>query len=96
MAFDGFVLNAVVAELDCLIGGKVQKVYEPNNNEILLSIYANGLQYALSINVSSNFYSIYLTTTKKENPLIAPNFCMLLRKYLMNFKIANIDRKSVV
>ena len=91
MAFDGFVLNAVVAELDCLIGGKVQKVYEPNNNEILLSIYANGLQYALSINVSSNFYSIYLTTTKKENPLVAPNFCMLLRKYLMNFKIANIS-----
>lgn len=91
MAFDGFVLNATIAELNCLIGGKIQKVYEPNNNEILLSIYANGLQYALSINVSSNFYSIYLTTTKKENPLIAPNFCMLLRKYLMNFKIANIS-----
>lgn len=90
MAFDGFVLNAVVSELNCLVGGKIQKVYEPNSNEILLSIYANGLQYALAMNVSSNFYSIYLTTTKKENPLVAPNFCMLLRKYLINFKIAKI------
>lgn len=91
MAFDGFVLNAVVTELKrTLINGKVQKIYEPNSNEILLSIYANGLQYALSLNVSSNFYSAYLTTTKKENPLAAPNFCMLLRKHLMGYRISNI------
>lgn len=92
MAFDGFVLNSVVVELNhCLIGGKVQKIYEPNHNEILLSIYANGLQYALSLNISSNFYSAFLTTTKKENPISAPNFCMLLRKHLMGFKIASIS-----
>lgn len=92
MAFDGFTLNAVVAELKTnLIGGKVQKIYEPNNNEILLSVYANGLQYALNINVSSNLYAMHLTTSKKENPLVAPNFCMLLRKHLMNFRITNIS-----
>ena len=39
---------------------------------------------------SSNNYSIHLTTSKKENPLAAPNFCMLLRKYLINFKVTNI------
>lgn len=49
MAFDGLVLNAVSNELACLIGGKLQKIYEPDENEILLSIYCNGLQYALSI-----------------------------------------------
>ncbi len=91
MAFDGFVLNAVVSELkDCLIDGKIQKIYEPNSNEILLGIYSAGIQYALSINTSSNLYSVYLTTTKKENPLSAPNFCMLLRKHLMGFRITNI------
>ena len=91
MAFDGFILNAVVTELKRnLINGKVQKIYEPNSNEILLGIYANGLQYTLSLNVSSNFYSAYLTTTKKENPLAAPNFCMLLRKHLMGYRISNI------
>lgn len=91
MAFDGFILNAVTAELkNSILSGRVQKIYEPNPNEILLSIYANGLQYALCINVSSNNYSIHLTTSKKENPLAAPNFCMLLRKYLINFKVTNI------
>ena len=91
MAFDGFILNAVTAELkNSILSGRVQKIYEPNPNEILLSIYANGLQYALCINVSSNNYSIHLTTSKKENPLAVPNFCMLLRKYLINFKVTNI------
>ena len=90
MAFDGLVLNAVSNELACLIGGKLQKIYEPDENEILLSIYCNGLQYALSINISSNLYSVYLTQNKKINPLVAPNFCMLLRKHLINYKISNI------
>ena len=90
MAFDGLVLKAVTKELTCLIGGKIQKIYEPDENEVLLSIYCNGLQYALSINISSNLYSVYLTTNKKVNPLIAPNFCMLLRKHLINYRINNI------
>ena len=90
MAFDGLVLNAVSNELACLIGGKLQKIYEPDENKILLSIYCNGIQYALSINISSNLYSVYLTQNKKINPLVAPNFCMLLRKHLINYKISNI------
>lgn len=90
MAFDGLVLKAVTKELTCLIGGKIQKIHEPDENEVLLSIYCNGLQYALSINISSNLYSVYLTTNKKVNPLIAPNFCMLLRKHLINYRINNI------
>ena len=92
MAFDGFVLNAVITELNTyLIGGKIQKIYQPNSDEVILSIYSNNLTYALSLNTSSNFYSAYLTTSKKENPLVAPNFCMLLRKHLMNYKITGIS-----
>ncbi|MGN1269845.1 MAG: NFACT family protein [Clostridia bacterium] len=91
MAFDGLVLKAVTQELNnCLINGKIQKIYEPNKDEILLGIYCNGMQYSLSVNVSSSLYSVYLTTTKKVNPLTAPNFCMLLRKHLMNYRISNI------
>jgi len=96
MAFDGFILNAVSIELQtCIINGKLQKIYQPNNNEILLGIYSNGNQYALSFNISSNFYSAYLTSSKKENPLVAPNFCMLLRKHIMGFTITNIFTKRI-
>ena len=92
MAFDGFVTNAVIAELkEQLIGGKITKVYEPNRNEILLGIYANRLKYMLCLNISSSHYGAYLTTNAKPNPLNAPNFCMALRKHLTGYKISNIS-----
>lgn len=91
MAFDGFTLKAVVNELHLsLIGGKITKVYQPVPDEIILGIYSNGTNYALSCNVSSSLYSLHLTTTSKPNPLSAPNFCMLLRKHLIGFKVKNI------
>ncbi len=92
MAFDGIVLNSVVSELNtCIINGKINKVYMPNSNEILLGIYSGGKNYCLLCNISSNSYRIHLTTTSKPNPLNAPNFCMLLRKHLTGFRIINIS-----
>lgn len=91
MAFDGIVTKKICAELqNCLIGGKVNKVFEPNKNEIILGIYSNGNNYALNIDISSNNYRINLTTSSKPNPTVAPNFCMLLRKHLVGFKIQEI------
>ena len=92
MAFDGIVLKSVISELNtCLINGKINKVYMPNSNEILLGIYSGGKNYCLLCNISSNSYRIHLTTTSKPNPLNAPNFCMLLRKHLVGFRIVNIS-----
>ena len=96
MAFDGIVLKQVISELrSCLIGGKINKVYEPNNNEIILGIYSGGKNYALLCNISSNSYRIHLTTTSKPNPLNAPNFCMLLRKHLIGARIKSISTPSL-
>lgn len=92
MAFDGIVIKSVVSELNtCLINGKINKVYMPNLNEILLGIYSGGKNYCLLCNISSNSYRMHLTTTSKPNPLNAPNFCMLLRKHLVGFRIVNIS-----
>jgi len=96
MAFDGIVLKQITSELSsCLIGGKINKVYEPNNNEIILGIYSNSKNYALLCNISSNNYRLHLTTTSKPNPLNAPNFCMLLRKHLIGFRIKSISTPSL-
>ena len=96
MAFDGIVLKQVTSELEsCLIGGKINKVYEPNNNEIILGIYSGGKNYALLCNISSNSYRLHLTTTSKPNPLNAPNFCMLLRKHLVGSRIKSISTPSL-
>ena len=92
MAFDGLMTYKIVQQLkDSIIGGKIDKIYEPNENEIILGIYNNSSNYALNIITTSNHYRICLTTHAKPNPNFAPNFCMVLRKYLLNTKIINIE-----
>ena len=84
MAFDGFVTKAVVTELkQVLIGAKVNKVFEPNRNEVILGLYNNGTNFALDICSNPETSRICLTTHSKTNPKTAYNFCMLLRKYLI-------------
>ncbi len=91
MAFDGITCKAVSLELkNNIINGKINKIFEPSKNEIIFSIYCNGNNYALNINIASNCYRVNLTTTAKPNPLSAPNFCMLLRKYLIGSRIKDI------
>lgn len=95
MAFDGITTKLITYELqNSILDGKINKVYEPNKNEILLGIYANGKNFALNICIDSNSYRIHLTTHSKPNPLNAPNFCMLLRKHLLGYKIKSISSKS--
>ncbi|MBO5478980.1 MAG: NFACT family protein [Clostridia bacterium] len=88
MAFDGVVTNKVVQELSsCLIGGKIGKVHQPNKNELLFDVYANGKHYNLLINIDASNCRMHLTNFSKPNPLNPTNFCMLLRKHLIGMKI---------
>lgn len=90
MAFDGIVTKAINSELQQLIGSRIDKVYEPNKNDIILGFYLNGVNYALQICTNAQNYRLHLTTHAKPNPKNALNFCMLLRKYLIGLRIKNI------
>lgn len=91
MAFDGIVTKAVVSELNtCLINGKINKIFEPNKNEILLSVYSSGKNYCLNVSIDSVNYRINLTTNSKPNPQNVLNFCMVLRKHLTGGTIKRI------
>ena len=90
MAFDGIVTKAITSELQQLVGGRIDKIYEPNKNEVVLGFYLNGVNYALNICTNSQNYRIHLTTHSKPNPKTALNFCMLLRKNLIGLRIKNI------
>ena len=91
MAFDGIVTKAVVSELNtCLINGKINKIFEPNKNEILLGVYSSGKNYCLNISIDSVNYRINLTTNSKPNPQNVLNFCMVLRKHLTGGTIKRI------
>ena len=91
MAFDGIVTKAVVSELNtCLINGKINKIFEPNKNEILLGVYSSGKNYCLNVSIDSVNYRINLTTNSKPNPQNVLNFCMVLRKHLTGGTIRRI------
>ena len=67
MAFDGITLHSIVNELQFLIGGKINQIYEPNNNNITISIYS-GKTYLLNIDTSASNYRIHLSNHTKRNP----------------------------
>lgn len=90
MAFDGIVTRAIVTELSELTGARIDKVFEPNKNEIILGLYSEKKNYALDICIESQNCRINLTTNAKQNPQVAPNFCMLLRKNLIGLRLKNL------
>ena len=91
MAFDGIVTKSIVAELDCLIGSKIDKIHEPDRNTVIMGLYSQGKNYALNICIDAHNCRINLTTHSRINPLVAPNFCMLLRKHFIGGRISNIS-----
>lgn len=95
MAFDGIVTKAIVTELQEIIGSKIDKIHEPDRNTIVLGLYSNGKNYALNICIDSHNCRINLTTHQQENPLVAPNFCMLLRKHLLGGRISDISMSGL-
>lgn len=92
MALDGLVIHSIVNELQSkLLGGKVDKVYQPENDEVVLYIRNNKENFKLILSASASNPRVYLANDyKKENPINAPMFCMLFRKYIQGGNIVNI------
>ena len=90
MAFDGIVTKAIASELKNLSGARIDKIFEPNKNNIIIGMYLNGTNFALNISIDSGNYRINLTTHPKPNPKVAPNFCMVLRKHLIGLHLKNV------
>lgn len=91
MAFDGIVISNIVKEMnDRLINGRIYKVAQPENDELIITIKNNKEQYKLLLSASASLPLLYFTNETKPNPMTAPNFCMLLRKHLNNGRIIRI------
>ncbi len=97
MAFDGITIASIVKELkDTLSGGRIYKIAQPENDELLLTIKtANGGQRRLLLSASASLPLVYLTEGNKPSPMTAPGFCMLLRKHLQNGRITDITQPEL-
>ncbi len=91
MAFDGIVISNVVSDLKKkLIDGRIYKIYQPEKDELNIVIKNNRDSYRLLLSADASLPLIYLMQLSKENPMTAPNFCMLLRKHINNGRIVDI------
>ena len=96
MAFDGITIANIVSELNHTItGGKINKIAQPENDELIITIKNQRQQYRLFLSASASLPLIYLTETNKPSPLTAPNFCMLLRKHIGSGKILSITQPGM-
>lgn len=93
MAFDAGMLTCTLSELRRLcMGARIEKVYQPERDEIVLQMRSLEGGRRLCINAGSNNPRIGFTVTQKENPQNPPMLCMLLRKYLQGAKLTEISQ----
>ena len=91
---DGLTLAASVFELQCLIGGKIEKIRQPEKYELLFSVHTNGGSKQLLISSSTENCRIHLTEEKRLSPIDAPVFLMLLRKHLLGARITAVEQPN--
>lgn len=95
MPFDGSVINSVIDELNQkLQNGRVDKIYQPEKDELILGIRGFKENYKLLLSASPNYPRIHLTGLNKSNPQVPPTFCMLLRKHLLGGRILSITQPN--
>ena len=93
MSLDGIVVKSIVKELNGkILGGRIDKIYQQEKDEILINIYNKGENHRLLISASSNSPRIHLTQSFKSNPQNPPMFCMLLRKHLSGGRVLNVEQ----
>lgn len=93
MAFDGIAISCIVHELnDILAQGRVDKVLQPEYDEIILAVRSGGKNHKVVLSASSSNPRVHITTVQKENPEKAPMFCMLLRKHLLGGRIVAVTQ----
>ena len=91
MPMDGFTLGFVAKELDSLLaGGRIDKVVQPERDEIIITVRNAGRNMQLLLSASADCARAHITTIKKNNPLEPPVLCMLLRKRIVGGRLTYV------
>ena len=96
MAFDGITIAAMVKELNTsLKGGRINKIAQPESDELLITARGQDGQKRLLLSASPSLPLLYFTSKNRISPLTAPNFCMLLRKHIGSARITDITQPGM-
>lgn len=93
MSYDGMFTHAMIHELtEELANGRVSKVQQPYKNELILTIRSNRKSKKLLLSAHPQYARVHLTEMAYENPTNAPQFCMVLRKYIEGAHLEKIEQ----
>lgn len=93
MPFDAIFMTALAAELrDALLGGKVDKIYQPTRDEVVLHMRTGKGNRKVLLSANPQHPRAQLTAITRENPDTPPMFCMLLRKYFVGGRVLDITQ----
>ncbi len=96
MPLDAITINALANELRAtVVGAKIDKVQQPENDTLLLSLRGGGQNEKLLISAGVGTARAHLSTQAYENPLAPPMFCMLLRKHLVGARISGLNQPNM-
>ncbi|KQX61137.1 Rqc2 family fibronectin-binding protein [Paenibacillus sp. Root444D2] len=92
MALDGLVLHAIIHELQMCVGGRINKIHQPTENDIIMHIRAQGQNVKLLLSANPTYPRVQITEQSSLNPMDAPMFCMLLRKHCESGVIEAVEQ----
>lgn len=93
MALDAAAIRALVNEFNgCIINGRIDKIHQPEKDEIVIHIRTFTDNYKLVLSASPSHPRAHFTSRSKKNPMTAPMFCMLLRKHIGSGKITAVEQ----
>lgn len=96
MPLDAICMTALAAELrDKLVGGKVDKIYQPTRDEVVLHMRAGRDNVKLLLSANPAHPRAHLTNITRENPETPPMFCMLLRKYFTAGRLLELSQPAM-
>ena len=95
MGFDGIIVSAAANELSNLLtGGKIEKIYQPEADELVFHIRSKSSNYKLYVSSGGSHARFHLLSKTLENPQTPFALCMLMRKHLIGGRITNIEQKD--
>lgn len=93
MALDAICVRSLAEEIKSkALGGRIDKIYQPERDEIVIGIRTFTDNYKLLLCANPTYPRVHFTTVNKKNPTTAPLFCMLLRKHLGSGKIVSVKQ----
>lgn len=88
MPLDGFTTALLARDIgNRIVGGRIDRVNQPQAQEIILGIHKEGVNHQLLLSANPGNPAFCLLQARRENPKLAPAFCMLLRKHLLAARI---------